>query len=185
MTRFESLNSERLLLRRFADGDLPTLVAYRNDPAVARYQSWSSLSEAAARAFINDLRDAEPGKRGEWFQFAIALKATNEHIGDCALLVRADDTQQAEIGYTLARSHQGLGYGTEAVRCLLDYVFHELEIHRVIAQVDCRNDRSVALLERLGFRREGHFRKSFWLKGAWIDEYLYAMLAADWRTGGM
>ncbi len=46
--------------------------------------------------------------------------------------------------------------------------------------VDCLNDRSVALLERLGFRREGHFLQNVWFKGAWGDEYLYAILREEW-----
>jgi RimJ/RimL family protein N-acetyltransferase len=179
--RFTSLRTERLVLRRFAENDLPALIAYRRDPEVARFQSWSALDEPAARAFLAALEKNEPGRRGEWFQFAIALRSTDQLIGDCALHVKSDDPQQAEIGYTLARAHQGQGYAQEAIKVLLDYVFRQLQIHRVMAQVDVRNQPSVILLERLGFRREGHFHQSYWLRGEWIDEYLYALLAAEWR----
>ncbi|HMN28217.1 MAG TPA: GNAT family protein [Caldilineaceae bacterium] len=182
--RSEALVAERLILRRFTAADLPRLIAYRDDPEVARYQSWSPLTESSARALLAGLERSEPGTRGEWYQFAVALKPTNELIGDCALLVRADDTQQAEIGYTFARAFQRQGYATEAVLTLLRYMFDSLRLHRVIAQVDCRNDRSVALLERAGFRREAHCLQSFWLKGGWIDEYLYAMLRSEWRARG-
>jgi RimJ/RimL family protein N-acetyltransferase len=180
--KFEMLVAERLVLRRFAEADLPALIAYRRDPEVARYQSWSELTELSAHAFLNELEQSEPGTRGEWYQFAVALKSTDELIGDCALHVRADDTQQAEIGYTFARQFQGQGYASEAVNTLLRYLFDTLRIHRIIAHVDCRNERSIALLERLGFRREGHFLKSFWMRGDWIDEYLYAMLRTEWRV---
>ncbi|RIK41656.1 MAG: N-acetyltransferase [Chloroflexi bacterium] len=170
------------MLRRFRANDLPALIAYRSDPEVARYQSWSQLNEASARAFLAELEKSEPGARGVWFQFAVALKSTDQLIGDCAMMVRADDTRQAEIGYTFARRYQGQGYATEAVERLLEYLYRTLNLHRVIAQVDCRNERSVALLERVGFRCEGHFRQSFWLKGEWIDEYLYALLASEWQA---
>lgn len=180
--KFEPLQASRILLRRFRADDLPALIAYRSDPEVARYQSWSRLNEASARAFLAELDRSEPGTRGVWFQFAVALKTTDQLIGDCALMVRADDTRQAEIGYTFARQFQGQGYATEAVGRLLEYLFHTLNIHRVIAQVDCRNERSVALLERVGFRREGQLLQSFWLKGQWIDEYLYALLALEWQA---
>jgi RimJ/RimL family protein N-acetyltransferase len=180
--KFEPLQARRILLRRFRADDLPALIAYRSDPEVARYQSWSQLNEASARAFLAGLDKSEPGARGVWFQFAVALKTTDQLIGDCALLVRADDTRQAEIGYTFARQFQGQGYATEAVGRLLEYLFRTLKIHRVTAQVDCRNERSIALLERIGFRREGRFLQSFWLKGNWIDEYLYARLASEWQT---
>jgi RimJ/RimL family protein N-acetyltransferase len=179
--RFQPLISRRITLRCFAEKDLPALIAYRSDPEVARFQSWSRLDEAAARAFLTALDETEPGRRGEWFQFALVHNETDQLLGDCALLVKADDPQQAEIGYTLARAHQGQGYATEALTTLLDYLFGTLELHRVVAQVDVRNEPSFRLLERLGFRREGHFLQSYWLKGSWIDEYLYALLAAEWR----
>ena len=122
----------------------------------------------------------QPGVPGEWFQFAVELKETGLLIGDCALKVDADDTQQAEIGYTFAREHQGKGYAAEAVACLLDYAFGTLNLHRVIALVICENQRSVALLHRLGLRREGHFIQDFWHKGSWVDEYQYAILESEW-----
>ncbi len=178
---FQPLETERIRLREFRDEDLPTLIAYRRDPDVAQYQSWNPLTEESARQFLQALRATEPGTRGQWYQIAIAERQSDRLLGDCALLVREDDPEQAEIGYTLARQSQGQGYGTEAVARLLDYLFGSLRLHRVIAYVDTRNTPSVALLERLAFRREGHFRQSFWLKGHWIDEYLYALLRAEWR----
>ncbi|MDP8946945.1 MAG: hypothetical protein M3N09_02420 [Actinomycetota bacterium] len=51
-------------------------MAYRNDPEVARYQSWESCSELEALDFIRELRSSEPGTPGEWFQFAVELKGS-------------------------------------------------------------------------------------------------------------
>jgi len=65
---------------------------------------------------------------------------------------------------------------------LLQYVFVELSRHRVIAQTDCLNVASVALLEKLNFRREGHFISNVFFKGAWGDEYLYALLASEFLS---
>jgi RimJ/RimL family protein N-acetyltransferase len=86
------------------------------------------------------------------------------------------------IGFTFARSHQGKGLAFEATCLVLDYLFTELRLHRVIAIADCENERSVALLERLGMRREGHFIQNIWLKGNWGDEYLYAILKEEWLS---
>jgi RimJ/RimL family protein N-acetyltransferase len=49
---------------------------------------------------------------------------------------------------------------------------------------DHRFASSVRLLERLGFRREGHFIEGFYLRGEWTSEYLYALLAREWRAAG-
>ena len=179
-TLFTQIESTRLRLRSFCDLDLPSFVAYRNDPDVARYQSWTSINEREARHFIDEMKIAQPGNPGEWFQFAIEHKASHELIGDCAMQVKPEDGRQAEIGYTLARAYHHQGYGYEAVSTLLDYAFRTLNLHRVFAQADCSNATSVRLLERLGLRREAHFIQNFWFKGRWTDEYLYAILQEEW-----
>lgn len=177
---FTPLETSRLILRRFADFDLPAIFAYRNDPEAAKYQSWTATGEAELRSFINDLKTAQPGTPGEWFQFAIELKSTKELIGDCALKVSKEDARQGEIGFTLARKHQGKGFAAEAVSALLDYAFTKLELRRIIAITDCENRASIVLLERLDMRKEGRFVQSYCRKGDWRDEYQYAILKEEW-----
>jgi RimJ/RimL family protein N-acetyltransferase len=176
---FTRLETERLILRRCVDSDLVQFLAYRNDPEVARYQAWESYTEHEASAMIEELKSLQPGTPGEWFQFAIELKETAALIGDCALTVEQDG-RQAEIGFTLSREHQGKGYAQEAVSCLLDYAFGDVGLHRVVAITDRENDPSIALLERLGMRREGCFVQNAWFKGKWASEYLYAVLEDEW-----
>jgi RimJ/RimL family protein N-acetyltransferase len=178
------LTSSRLLLRRFTDSDLLPFLAYRNDPAVAQYQTWEAYSEREAADFIREQKEAEPCSPGQWFQCAIELKETGAIIGDCAIKVAEQDARQAEIGFTLSRAYQGQGYASEAVSRLLDYLFVDLRLHRVVAITDCENEASVALLERLGMRREGHFIENVWFKGRWGDEYLYAILRREWLMRG-
>ena len=177
---FTQIESERLRIRGFNDSDLAPFMAYRNDPKVARYQSWDSCDEQQARAFIREMESAQPGVPGEWYQFAIESKQTGELIGDCGLRVDEAEPYRAEIGFTLAREYQGRGFASEAVSALLDYAFDTLGLHRVVAIVDCRNAPSVALIERLDLRREGHFVENVWFKGGWADEYLYAVLKDEW-----
>jgi RimJ/RimL family protein N-acetyltransferase len=177
---FDRIESERLILRRFRDSDLAPFVAYRNDPEVARYQSWDSFDEQEARAFIREMASDQPGVPGEWFQFAVESKASGGLVGDCALQVDGQEPYRAELGFSLAREHQRKGYASEAVSRLLDYAFEELNLHRIVAIADCRNKPSWTLLERVGLRQEGHFHQSVWFKGEWSDEYLYAVLKDEW-----
>lgn len=182
-TKFTSLESERLILRRFNETDLAPFLAYLNDPLVARYQSWESYTEQAAREAIEGQRGLDPGVAGKWFTFALELRETGALVGHVALSVRGETREQAEIGFTLAREYHGRGLGFEAARRVLDYAFTKLELHRVVAITDCENERSVALLERLGMRREGHFIQNVWFKGKWGDEYQYALLREEWLRG--
>jgi RimJ/RimL family protein N-acetyltransferase len=111
---------------------------------------------------------------------AIALKSTDELVGDCVLRTGLEDSRQGEIGFTLARQHQGKGFAFEAVSVLLEYAFTKLTLHRIVAITDCENVSSIRLLERLGMRREGHFLQSIQNKGEWRDEYQYAILRGEW-----
>jgi RimJ/RimL family protein N-acetyltransferase len=177
---FSTLETERLILRRFSDDDLAPFLAYLNDPLVARYQTWESYTEEQARDVIEKQKNLEPGIPGKWFTFALEMKETKKLVGHIALSVKTEDHRQAEIGFTLAREFHGKGLAREAVTRVLDYTFDALGLHRVIAVADCENESSVNLLERLGMRREGHFIQNVWFKGKWGDEYLYAILRDEW-----
>jgi ribosomal-protein-alanine N-acetyltransferase len=171
----------RLQLRPFQTADIAAFGAYRAEPEVARFQSWEPYTAAQAAEFVaGQTGVAIPGAPGTWVQIGIALAGTDELIGDCALCLAADEPRNAEIGITLAPQHQGRGYATEALRALLTYCFAELKLHRVMAVTDCLNQGSVKLLARVGMRQEAHFRQNIWFKGAWGDEYVYAMLREDW-----
>jgi ribosomal-protein-alanine N-acetyltransferase len=173
------LESSRLRLRRFTVRDAPAFAAYRSDPAVARYQDWESCTLAEAMAFIRRQRRRVPMTPGRWTQIAITLRPTDTLIGDCGVFVHAG-SRQATVAVTLARAYQGQGYAGEALTALLNYLFCQIEVHRVQAEVDPRNRPSWALLERLGMRREGHRVASTWFKGEWADEYWYAILREEW-----
>ncbi|HEX7175609.1 MAG TPA: GNAT family protein [Pyrinomonadaceae bacterium] len=179
---FTTIESSRLILRRFADADLHTFLAYLNDPLVARYQTWESYTEQQAKDVIDQQQGLEAGRPGGWFTFAVELKEIKSLIGHVALSVKEADHRQAEIGFTFAREYQGRGLAREAAECVLDYAFNELGMHRIVAITDCRNVRSVALLSRLGMRREGHFIENVWFKGGWGSEYVYALLRKEWLS---
>jgi RimJ/RimL family protein N-acetyltransferase len=177
------LDTARLILRAFADADTEPFARYRSDPEVARYQGWEapySLEQAAS--FVAEMKSTRPGIPGRWFQFAISRKDGGELIGDCGFVILLEDQRQAEIGFTLARAHQGQGYAGEAVLCMLDYLFRVFDLHRVRANCDPENHASARLLARLGLRHEGRFIESLWLKGRWCDEDWYAILRQEWKN---
>jgi RimJ/RimL family protein N-acetyltransferase len=181
---FARLPSSRLILRRFRESDLSTFCGYRSDPRIARYQDWDSWSNEEGRRFLEVQMTLHPDVPGTWFQVAIEVAGTGALIGDCGLHTLGDRPGQAEIGFTLDFEHHGKGYATEAVNCLLDYVFGQLGKHRVIAVTDTRNAPAARVLERVGMRREGHFLENAWFEGGWCDEYQYALLEREWRERG-
>lgn len=180
MLRFET---SRLWLRSFKLEDIDGFVAYRSDPENARYQSWDApFPFVAAVRFINEMMQLTPATPGTWYQIAIERKTDGRLIGDCAVHFLDAQPRQAEIGFTLDRAAQGMGYATEAVRRVLAYLFDALDYHRVVGICAVENVRSARLLERVGMRREAHFIENDWIKGVWTSEYHYAVLQREWRA---
>jgi RimJ/RimL family protein N-acetyltransferase len=178
---FASLSAPRVELRRFEPGDVDAFVAYRSVDEVARYQGWDApYPRTAGEDFIGGMMTRHPDTPGEWFQFAVVLRATGELIGDCAAGPHEGDTAQAEIGFTIAPGHQGRGLATEAARSLLGYLFKARRKHRVVAYCDTRNAASAGVLRRLGMRQEGYLRESTWAKGEWTDDLAFALLDREW-----
>lgn len=115
-----------------------------------------------------------------YFQIAVVLAGQERIIGDVSIYFTNYNKMQAEIGCTLHENFQEKGHGTEALKVLVDYLFRTLEKHRVVASVAPMNTASIRLIERLGFRKEAHFKESYFLRGKWMDNVIYAILQKEW-----
>ncbi|MDR3118743.1 MAG: GNAT family N-acetyltransferase, partial [Mediterranea sp.] len=129
-----------------------------------KYQGWLPDSVEEVRDYIinmpktMDIADI-------CFQFAIFLTDEKRLIGDMGISFTNHDNMQAEIGCTLHKDYKGQGYAIEALNGMVDFLFETLNKHRIIASVDPRNTVSIRLIERLGFRKEAHFKESCYLRG--------------------
>ena len=175
------ITSERLTLRYLMDSDIKNLLHYRSKPEIARYQFWEPYTEKDAFELIQKYKNGEPFLPGNWTQLGIVLTEDNKLIGDIALKIDGFQKHNGEIGFNLSPDYQGRGYATEAVKVLFDYAFEKLGLHRIIGICDARNEGSVKLMERIGMRREAHFKENVWFKGTWGDEYVYAVLKGEWE----
>ncbi|GAA5036200.1 GNAT family N-acetyltransferase [Microbacterium fluvii] len=178
---FRPLQGERVRLDLLRDDDLEPLFAMQSDPEVCRYL----LYEPRSRAQVADVlrRDAAATRLenpGDYLQ-PVIRDADGRFCGTMYFELKAgapDST--AEIGWILLPGARGRGYAREAAGLLLDLAFGELGLHRVYAELDPRNDASVALCEALGMRHEGRFIEHMWLKGEWTDTGHYAILEREW-----
>jgi len=168
------LKTENYIIRAFERKDLEIFTQYRSQEIVAKYQSWSSYTFKDAIEFFESMDYSTFGREGNWYQLAISSIDSDVLVGDLA--VHFIDQEQMEVGFTVCPKHQGKGVATEALSRFLSYTFSELNKHRVVATTDAENTASCRLLEKLAFRREGHFIQNVFFKGAWGDEYQYALL---------
>jgi RimJ/RimL family protein N-acetyltransferase len=174
------LETPRLILRRFQDQDLEPFLAYRNHPDVARFQSWVQWTREQGIDFIREQKRVEPGELGRWFQFAMELKENGVLVGDCGICLKVEVPRTAEIGFSVAPEHQRKGFALEAVSRILLQAFEELSVDRVIATVIQGNERSSALLRRLGLNPGAPER--VWFKDKWFEELRFSLDRADWAA---
>lgn len=177
------LQTERLTLRPFTRGDVDGVYAYRKLEEVARYLFDVPLSrEECALAIQQRIGQVALEAEGDKIILAVELTATGALLGEVSLIWRSVDARQGEAGWIFDPAYQGLGYATEASNAILDLAFGPGDMHRVSARCDVRNEASWRLMERLGMRREAHFREHAIFKSMWDEEYIYAILWQEWHA---
>jgi RimJ/RimL family protein N-acetyltransferase len=180
------LETDRLIVRRFEESDVPDVLEYSqhepSDEHRRRNVGWESTEESV-RKWWTPMIAMKPEEAISWLSLVIELKSERRVIGNVGFNAkRLGDAFQGQIGWTLGKAHEGHGYVTEAATALLDYLFSVLGFHRVYAMTSPDNLRSWRLMERLGMRREAHFIKNCYHDSGWTDEYVYAVLAVEWRA---
>ena len=156
------LQTERLLLRNFKDDDLNSLFNYRNDPNCAKYQSWSNASREHLQSFIEEEKNKTI--KDETVQLAIALKSTNELIGDIYIAFK---NKTITLGYTIAPKYQRKGYAYEILQALICHLFKIFEEYEFVCMVHPENEASKRLLKKLSFENEGYLKE--------LDSVVYSL----------
>lgn len=169
-----------MLLRPVQASDVPALFDYRSDAATNQYQGWIPNSIEETQDFVQNRVSPIINQPDTWFQLVILEQSSNRLIGDVGIHFIDEESQQVEIGCTLRKDSHGKGYATEALKMTISYLFDELAKHRIVTSIDPQNVASIALVERLGFRKEAHFRESIYLNGQWVDDVVYALLEREW-----
>lgn len=179
---FTAIRTERLAIRPFTEGDAQGLWERRNDPKVARFQNWTvPFPRAQIDALVDELIGMDGPTNEQWWMAVVADSSTGEVFGDLALHLGSEG-RIAEVGYTFATAHWGKGYAVEALQGLVDHLFEEVGITRAFGMLHPENRPSAMVLERAGFRFEGHTRLSFWLGDENSDDHIYGMVRSDWEA---
>lgn len=176
-----SICTERLILRPINKGDAVLVFRYRSDALTNKYQGWIPKTIDDVISFIENRVSPIIDVNGTWFQFVVIKKDDDELIGDVGLHFFDSDNKQVEIGCTIDKNCQKHGYASEALSEIFRYLFNALDKHRIIASIDPRNEGSIKLVEKLGFRKEAHFKESIFQDGEWLDDLVYAILKSEWK----
>lgn len=175
------IETPRLIIKAIQPESAATIYKYKSDPRVNKYQGWEAVSFESVFKFINDNLDTEFNLADNWKQFGIYSKKDDTLFGDIGLHFLNPQNGIVEIGFTLGYENQGFGYGGEAVKSVIYFLFTILKKHRIIASVDPQNTRSISLLKRAGLNQEAYFKKSLFIKGNWVDDIIFALLNEDYK----
>jgi RimJ/RimL family protein N-acetyltransferase len=177
----DSILAGRLVrLRGVRDDDLPTLAKWEMDPGrMTTLSNWvAPPSEAAARDRIANWSRNEVD-----LSFAIETLADPPAlVGNVGLSGMRPKDRCATLGIALGREHISHGYGSDAMRTIVDYGFRELGLHRIQLIVAPFNPAGIRAYEKAGFVEEGRHRESVLHDGRWYDEVLMSVLDREWEA---
>lgn len=181
--------------------DLPALKGDKvtlRFPTANDYREWAAL-RGSSRAFLerweprwmpDELdrtawrhrigRYREDYAQGTAIALFIVEKASGKLVGGITLgNIRHGVCQSAHIGYWMGERYAGRGLMTDALNVLVRFGFDTLKLHRIEAACIPDNARSIRVLEKAGFQREGLLRSYLRINGSWQDHYLYARIVDD------
>jgi len=181
--RYPALRDERVFLRM---------------PETSDYREWAAL-RAASRQFLEPweprwaadeldwaawrqrlARYREDAAQGSAAAFFIYEAATGSLVGGITIgNIRYGVAQSGQIGYWVGERHAGKGYMLASLRLVSRHAFDTLKLHRIEAACIPGNQRSIRVLEKAGFHREGLLRSYLRINGTWHDHFLYALIADD------
>ena len=175
MPYFEKIPGERIYLSPIDPGDAETYTKWVNDFEVTRWlgSTGSVYSLPAERAYLENAT-----KETNNHQFAIVLRDGNRLIGSIGLMDLNQRCQKATLGIFIGEAEdRSKGYGTEAIRLLVDYGFQWLNLRNIDLHVNSGNARAIACYKKAGFREYGRRHDAIIADGRWYDDVLMEVLA--------
>jgi RimJ/RimL family protein N-acetyltransferase len=174
----ESIEGDRVVLRRHVAANLRAFQRWYADPSVVRltrYQDGPMRPDEIERFF------AARALGTDSLAMAIHLRDGDRLIGTCALSQLDADNGSALFHITIGETDAwGHGYGTEATRLMVGHAFEVLGLHRIGLSVFAFNERAIRSYRSVGFVVEGRAREAIWREGRWWDEISMSVLADDW-----
>ncbi|MFH0816899.1 MAG: GNAT family protein [Methanobacteriota archaeon] len=175
--RVPRIETQRLIMRQLTARDVKFVYDLFSLEETNRYVSNPPVKDMkAARGIYEKYCRPKP----YLFRVGIILKETGKLVGTLGLYSINMEDKRATLGFDLLPEHWGKGYMTEACRGLLNWAFKELKLNRIQASAEPANVRSLAVMERLGFQREGVLRQLDYYKGAYHDDVVYSLLREEW-----
>jgi RimJ/RimL family protein N-acetyltransferase len=181
------IETERLYLRSYlaTDRDLYYAISQKNRPHLLHYETGNYIHSIHSPEDADGvLKKIEAGWQERKSLFLGAFdRLTDEFVAQIYIGVVNWDLPEFEVGYFVDVEHEGRGYVSEAVRATLQFLFEDLQAHRIRLECDDTNLRSYKVAERCGFVREGHIREDKKKPdGTFSGTLIFGLLRSEYET---
>ncbi len=174
------LNSDRLFLRDFAIADRDSVHEYASSIDVVRYQTWGPNTLSQTTEFVET--SANEHLVADRRLFTLAAVLNDETLIGSVLAALSTDRSEAEIGYSFDPRYWGMGYATEAMKCLIGYLRNTDTMRRVFATCRPENAASINVLRKIGMCQQCVLRKNVLIRGEWHDSLVFELRLPEYRT---
>ncbi len=179
MSTFPELETPRLRLRCLVADDAEELLCHWSDPEVMEYLTLDPMRTLAEARDMVDLLGGLFDK-GIGIRWGITCKTKGTLLGTCGFHNVRWEHRRGELGYELGKASWRKGIMTEALSAAIGYGFSEMNFHRIEALVTEGNERSRALLVKLGFAFEGLLRDYEFARGRFLGQWCHSLLRSEW-----
>jgi RimJ/RimL family protein N-acetyltransferase len=171
------LEGERIYLRRLADVDIEHYIEAVSNPNIRRltgttgFMTRQTLESAFSNWASNDSR----------IDLMICLQENDKVIGDLAIVDIEHQDRKGSFRIAITdEQYTSKGFGTEALRLIINYMFNTLNLRRISINVYAFNERAIATYEKLGFKLEGTLREDLYFEGKYYDNHLMGLMKDEY-----
>ncbi len=177
--KFEELNTERLILRKFVPETYDYIYAHYSDEALMGFLGIDQ--EALEKEKQKYARGMSTYNRS-FLNFLMIDKESGKVVGSCGFHTWYTDHARAEIGYAMyGEDFKQRGLMSEALKAIIAYGFEVMKLHRIEAMVGPNNVPSLKLMDKMHFTREGLLRQHYFKNGVMEDSAVFSLLRDEWR----
>lgn len=173
-----TLKTTHLTIRNLSAKDWPLFSRLYTDSLVMKHTG-ESEEEITVKQIFEQRLQLWQKTQNNWLSLVIDHNDSEQAIGLIGLKTRNLETGIADMGIMLDLSHGGKGYGSEALKSLIDHAFNQLDFHKISVTCSVNNIASQKMLEKNGFVKEGILRHNALVDDHYIDDCVYGLLIHD------
>lgn len=175
--------SKRLKYRELSPTDFDLFCELYTNDNVMRYAFLDTINTTNETKIEFRKTLSYNGDASKGTQYVAELAENDVPIGivDYDVIVKLEKGGIFEIGYFIKPEYWSQGFGFEMSSSIIDFLFINFNIHKIMATCNYKNNASVRIMQKLGMTNEGVNRRARFKNNIWDDELIYSILREEWK----